>query len=104
MRYFIQEKNNTLGKLMFGENSEREKTREKDFDENSKHGGQNKLSSKFLVSFFGATSLFRGGSRISTFVRHHARERRQRERARVLYIYTLYYIFVEKRETEDKER
>ena len=77
---------------MFEENSERRATK------TANKGGQN-TSSKFLLSF--ATSLV-GGSRISTCVRHY--ERRQRERARVLYIYFKYYIFVEKRETEDKER
>ena len=89
---------------MFGENSERERKRERRIStKTANEGGKTNSRQNFLFPF-SVPRLFRGGSRISTFVRHHARERRQRERARVLYIYTLYYIFVEKRETEDKER
>ena len=86
---------------MFGENSsERERKREKG-NKNSKRGAKiTFVNSRFLFwsPKFGATSLFRG-SRVSSTTR----ETTERERA-PFYIYTLYYIFVEREGGGDKER
>jgi hypothetical protein len=86
---------------MFGENSsERERKREKG-NKNSKRGAKiTFVNSRFLFwsPKFGATSLFRG-SRVSSTTRETT------ERARApFYIYTLYYIFVEREGGGDKER
>ena len=67
---------------------------------NSKKG-QNNSSKISRVSFFGATSLFRGGSRISTFARQH---KETTERARERFIHILYTIYLSRRERQRIKR
>ena len=92
---------------MFGENSERERKRERRISRKQQtRGGKTNSRQNFLFPFSVPRLSSEGGqSYLDVCATSRARETTERERARVLYIYiTLYYIFVEKRETEDKER